>query len=98
VFQRNIKAHCYKTDRFRRDVCRVYEGQLDGKRDVGLEQIRAGMAWHFKAYQHEQRTEELQLYRDEEEAAKAAKRGLWADAKPVPPWEWRLRSNAKQAI
>lgn len=58
-------------------------------RDVGLGQIRQGMAWHFKDYQHEQATQERLVYRDEEEAAKATKRGLWKDLKPVPPWEWR---------
>jgi hypothetical protein len=24
-----------------------------------------------------------------EQKARAAKRGLWADPQPVPPWEWR---------
>ncbi len=28
-------------------------------------------------------------------AVKAAKRGLWADAAPVPPWEWRTKAKAK---
>jgi endonuclease YncB( thermonuclease family) len=27
--------------------------------------------------------------RDLEKEARVAKRGLWADPKPVPPWEWR---------
>jgi endonuclease YncB( thermonuclease family) len=67
----------------------VYQGFVD----VGLEQVRAGMAWHFKEYQHEQTTQERLVYRDEENAAKAAKRGLWKDAKPVPPWEYRRESR-----
>jgi len=44
-------------------------------RDVGLEQLRRGMAWNYKEYQHEQRTHERLVYRDEEESAKAARRG-----------------------
>ena len=24
-----------------------------------------------------------------EAAARKGKRGLWADAKPIPPWDWR---------
>lgn len=53
------------------------------------EQIRQGMAWHHKAYQHEQPLQERLVYRDEEDAAKGARRGLWQDSKPVPPWKWR---------
>jgi endonuclease YncB( thermonuclease family) len=85
VFDKRVEARCYKHDRYGREVCRVYERM----RDVGLEQVRAGMAWHFKAYQHEQDTPERLVYRDEEEAAKAAKRGLWKEPKQIPPWEFR---------
>ena len=53
------------------------------------EQIRLGMAWHYKEYQHEQTTQDRLVYRDEEESARARRVGLWTDAKPVPPWEWR---------
>ena len=28
-----------------------------------------------------------------EAAARKAKRGLWADANPIPPWEWRQRQS-----
>ena len=64
-----------------------------GLRDVGLEQIRAGMAWWYRDYAHEQATQERLVYRDEEEAAKAARRGLWKDAEPMPPWEWRRNTK-----
>ena len=52
-----------------------------------------GMAWHYKEYQHEQTTQDRLVYRDEEESAKARRVGLWKDAKPVPPWEWRKTKN-----
>ncbi len=85
VFNRQVEARCYKKDRYGREVRRVYEKS----RDVGLEQVRAGMAWWFREYAHEQTTQERLVYRDEEEAAKAAKRGLWKEPNAVPPWEWR---------
>src|SRR5215813_7663846 len=50
VFQKGVEARCHKKDRYGREVCAVYVA----RRDVGLEQIRAGMAWHYKSYQHEQ--------------------------------------------
>jgi len=86
VYQKRVEGRCHKKDRYGREVCTVYVAL----RDVGLEQIRTGMAWHYKAYQHEQPTQERLVYRDEENAAKEAKRGLWKDGKPVPPWEFRM--------
>jgi len=90
VFPKRIEARCHKKDRYGREVCAVYLA----RRDVGLEQIRTGMAWHYKAYQHEQPTQERLIYRDEEGAAKAAKRGLWMDVKGnaaagVQETQWR---------
>ena len=58
-------------------------------RDVGLEQIRTGMAWWYREYAHEQATQERLVYRDEEDAAKAARRGLWKDPKAMPAGAWR---------
>jgi endonuclease YncB( thermonuclease family) len=40
VFDRNVRAECYKEDRYRRQVCRLF----DGSRDVGLAQLDAGLA------------------------------------------------------
>jgi endonuclease YncB( thermonuclease family) len=40
VFQKRVEARCHKQDRYGREVCAVYVGP----RDVGLEQIRQGMA------------------------------------------------------
>ena len=85
MFQKRVEAHCHKKDRYNREVCTVFASL----RDVGLEQIRAGMAWHYKDYQHEQTTQDRLVYRDEEQNAKASQVGLWKDANPVPPWEWR---------
>jgi endonuclease YncB( thermonuclease family) len=54
------------------------------------------MTWHYKEYRHEQTTQDRLVYRDEEEAAKAGQVGLWKDAKPVPPWEWRKGDRVKR--
>jgi endonuclease YncB( thermonuclease family) len=59
--------------------------------DIGLEQVRAGMAWWYRAYAHEQRPEDRQLYEFAEDDAQREKRGLWAESNPVPPWEWRRK-------
>jgi endonuclease YncB( thermonuclease family) len=85
AFDRRVEVRCHKRDRFGREVCNVY----DGSRDLGLEQVRAGMAWHFKAFQHEQSSAERQAYAHEEEDARNARRGLWSEPNAMPPREWR---------
>jgi endonuclease YncB( thermonuclease family) len=69
----------------RRRQCKVAAGGID----VGLQQVRAGMAWHYKAFEREQSPDERAAYSRSELSAQVAKRGLWQDAEPVPPWEWR---------
>jgi endonuclease YncB( thermonuclease family) len=91
VFQKQIEARCHKKDRYGREVCAANVSL----RDIGLEQIRRGMAWHYKEYQQEQTTQERLVYRDQEESAKGRRAGLWKDAKPVPPWEWRKGDRVK---
>jgi endonuclease YncB( thermonuclease family) len=45
--------------------------------------VKAGLAWHFKKYSDEPH------YTGLENAARNARTGLWQDANPVAPWEWR---------
>jgi len=66
-------------DRYSRTVAQVV---CDGT-DANAEQVRAGMAWVFDRYATDRSLYALQT------EARDTKRGLWADAAPVPPWEWR---------
>ena len=72
-----------KKDRYGRIVGVIW---LDGK-DINLEVIKAGLAWHYKRYQREQSAQDRVLYADAEQAAKVSKLNLWSDRKPIPPWE-----------
>jgi len=74
-----------KHDKYLRIVGKV----LQNGQDVCLEQIKAGMAWHYKYYVKDQPPEDRVSYAAAEDEARAAHRGLWKDANPVPPWEWR---------
>jgi endonuclease YncB( thermonuclease family) len=57
--------------------------------DIGLALIEAGLAWHYKRYQHEQPAAERDRYARAEDEARARRVGLWLDPQPVPPWEYR---------
>lgn len=85
AFGREAVAECHKVDRWGRRVCRVL---VDGL-DVCLEQVRAGLAWHFKRYAREQQEEHRRAYAEAEDAARGARVGLWSMADALPPWEWR---------
>lgn len=57
---------------------------------VNTQLVREGWAWHYRAY-----SDSKSLTRAESEARKA-KRGLWAQRNPVPPWQWRrIQDEAK---
>ena len=87
VFNKTVTVESDKRDRYGRELGKV----LAGGKDVNLEQVRAGFAWHYKAYERTQPANDRQAYAAAENEAKAAKRGLWVDADPTPPWEWRHR-------
>lgn len=54
-----------------------------GTRHVNLEMVQDGMAWHYKQYSNSKELAEA------EDEARKAKKGLWVDKKPLPPWEFR---------
>ena len=92
VFGKDVLVEWNKRDRYGRTVGVV----LVGGHDANLEQIRSGMAWWYRQYAREQTPNDRQLYELAENEARAAKHGLWADAAPVPPWEWRHRKQRHQ--
>jgi endonuclease YncB( thermonuclease family) len=76
-----------KRDHFDRIVGKV---MVDGQ-DVNLEQIKAGVAWHFKRYEEEQPLADRLSYAQAESEARASRRGIWGAPQPVAPWEFRRR-------
>jgi endonuclease YncB( thermonuclease family) len=75
-----------KVDKYRRTVGTI---MLDG-RDINIEQVKAGLAWHFKKYEDEQKPEDRVTYAAAEREARAAKLGLWIDPNPTAPGDWRV--------
>jgi len=57
---------------------------------VNKRMVADGMAWHYARY-----SKDAGLAAAEREA-RAARRGLWADKAPVPPWEWRASEKASK--
>jgi len=85
VYDRDAIIVGNKTDRYGRLVAKVI---VDGH-DAGLEQVRAGLAWWYRAYAKEQTPDDREIYELAEKEAREQKLRLWRDPSPVPPWEWR---------
>ena len=83
-----------KHDRYGRIVGKVVINGVD----TCLEQIKAGLAWHYKKYENEQVPEDRKKYAQAEDQARTERIGLWRDNNPRPPWEFRrlYRSRASQ--
>lgn len=82
VFGRQVLLDRTDTDRYGRTVGWIYLGH---GRSLNAELLRAGLAWHYAAY-----SRDASLARLEREA-RLARRGLWMDPFPVPPWEFRKK-------
>lgn len=87
AFNKEASADCRKRDRNRRQICAV---TVDGK-DLGLEQVRAGMAWWYRQYVSEQTPQQRTEYEMAESEARARRLGLWSGKNPIPPWDWAHR-------
>ena len=66
-------------DRYGRTVAHVTCNGVE----ANTEQVRAGLAWVFDRYATDRRLYALQ------DQARIEHRGLWADAHPMAPWDWR---------
>jgi endonuclease YncB( thermonuclease family) len=73
-------------DRYSRTVATVY---LEDGRELNLELIRAGLAWHYKRYSDRQDNADAESY------ARTEMLELWTDKNPTPPWQWRRERRRK---
>ena len=76
-----IQTHGY--DKYKRTLGDVF--LLDGT-NVNQELVKQGWCWWYQKYAPGDTVLE-----GLEKEAREAKKGLWADPHPVPPWEWRKR-------
>ncbi len=76
----NVRIAGVETGPYGRTIGRVRVGG----RSLAELLARDGLAWHSDRYA----PNETELERLEQQA-RNADRGLWADADPIPPWDWR---------
>lgn len=79
TYQRMADIEVSGLDRYGRTICKVSVNGVD----VNLEQVTRGLAWMYRRYTADA------SYAAAELAARSAGRGLWRDASPVAPWDYR---------
>lgn len=72
-------------DRYDRLVCEI---EVAGE-SLNLALVQNGLAWHHIWYSDDRD------FSRAEQKAKRAKKGLWTDPDPIPPWEWRKMKRAQ---
>ena len=84
VFGKTVTVRWKEKDRYKRILGDVYVGQ----RWINVEMVNEGMAWHYKFFSKDASIGAV------EAKARAAKRGIWSQPNPVPPWEFRRKKSS----
>ena len=79
VFGKDVRVEWQKKDRYQRILGIVFVGD----KDVNLQMVKDGFAWHYKFY------DKTPAYAQAELDARGKKIGLWVDPNPIEPYEFR---------
>ena len=88
IFGRVVTVVVFGRDRYGRTIG---DAVLADGRILSKEMVRAGLAWQYRQYSKDKELSAL------EADARTSRRGLWADARPVAPWNWRKAAREKSA-
>jgi len=79
VLNQRVEVDTVATDVYGRTIARI---RVDDE-EVGADLVRRGLAWSATRCRREPALKAAQRQ------ARQARRGLWQDAAPTPPWVWR---------
>lgn len=80
IFGKTVTVDVQSQDAWGRYITYVYTSD---KKDVSLEMLKAGMAWHYTKY------DQSEKYHNAEIKARNNKVGLWVDPRRIAPWDFR---------
>ena len=87
---KTVRIASQSKDRYGRTIGEAF---LPDGRSLNRELVRLGLAWQYRQYSDDQELANL------EAEARKARRGLWSEPNPVPPWEWRRgRKNSTRIL
>lgn len=79
VFRKTVKVKYEKRDRYGRYLGTVI---TPGGKNLNHELLKAGLAWQYKY-------NKSPILKSLETKARRQRKGLWSDAKPIAPWDFR---------
>lgn len=82
IMGRQVSAEIVDIDQYKRAVAVIRYGG----RDINREMVSEGMAWAYRQYLQGPYASE---YINAESRARGKHTGIWRDANPQPPWEFR---------
>lgn len=77
----------YNDDRYNRLIANISTPKYP---DISLVMVRLGAAWVYRQFSRDPN------FLDVEDSAKARRKGLWSESRPVPPWDYRRQIKASQ--
>lgn len=87
VFGKEVTIQTHGKDRYQRTIADVI---LSDGTNVNQQLVRDGFCWWYRKYApNDTELENL------ETEAREAKRGLWNDPAPIPPWDYRKAGQKK---
>ena len=86
VAGKDVEIEWAKKDKYGRILGTVW-AMIPARTDVNLRMVKDGFAWHYKQFDN------TQTYAAAEIDARRAKRGLWRDPAPIPPFIFRRTKN-----
>ncbi|MDO8282782.1 MAG: thermonuclease family protein [Thermodesulfovibrionia bacterium] len=82
ILGQDVKVTLTGDKTYKREVCFIEKNGVD----INLEMVRRGYAWAYRQYLDRPHSSD---YINAEEAARSRRSGLWQQANPTPPWEFR---------
>ena len=85
AFGKEVTLQTHGKDKYKRTLADVI---LPDGMSLNQELVKQGWCWWYRKYAPGDTVLE-----GLESEAREARKGLWVDPEPVPPWEWRKRSR-----
>ena len=88
VLHKMVEVDALGIGKYGRTIALLKVGSLN----VNEQMVRSGMAWEYSHFHRNRRYIALQ------HEAQQARRGLWQQPDPTPPWQWRRQHKEQPAV